>query len=845
MASSSVLDDALDSIPLLITASESIMGAARILWKHETNGDLKSSYSNVKSLCFTVNSHWKHVSDMANGIDADLIHRTLNQLESIIAPEVLDLRLYKTCLNAPRYEKLRAFNRRWERIQKRCNNDTTIQYIKSYMEFGTNAEERDQLFQLLDEWQEELRVRSPENQPGWAFKELSTNTSVGSSSIAVWNAVQSIFKAFVACSNCKCIPTHDIMARLRLGTYRKNNIRREGDTDECLDFDMLLSMRQSWTEAHVSMVNEIKARAVQIQNSVPIGQNRGQKKSTKIKQMRVKQLCELIEKIKIAALRLKLKVTGDQIFKLQSEKSTFLGDKAKGPVTLDKCLRSHSLTDRTRRILAVMLSYAVLYLHDTPWLQPTWSSSHVLFFPTASSAIPLQPFIQTHLASPYESSQDSCADPDDLDPDWLHHCPHLVTLAVILMELYLGAPFDTLARRYIEEPEGGTQSSTYPRSFVFVNEVFEACKAQVHDSYQFHYVVEKCLDPTSWEDEDGNKLDNQTLMSKIYQEIVKPLETELYQSFEKISSDDLDDFAKGIDIDLHHPSIKIAILDTGIDMQHPDIDAQVEQIKDRYNWLNENRDANVRVVTDRSGHGTFTARLILDYARDSQLYVAKIADDTPSKPSVVAKAINHAVSTWEVDIISMSFGFTTCDMDDYHELEDALANAHAKRVLLFAAASNSGGKQGRAYPARDQNVIAIHATDTDGNRSKFSPTALSHDINLATVGEAIESAWPTYLPGNSDSKFLRCKSGTSYATPIAAGIAGFLLLYTKINLPDKADGLKSRRRMQALLKRVAEKEVGQTARDGYHFIALSLHRDSLFGKGKHYIDETIRDVLNT
>lgn len=548
MASSSVLADALDSIPLLITASESIMGAARILWKHETNGELKSSYLNVKTLCFIVNSHWKHASDVANGIDADLIHRTLNHLKSIIASEVLDLPLYKSCRNAPSYEKLRAFNRHWERIQKHSDNDKAIQYIRSYIELGTNAQERDRLLQLSDEWQEELQVCFPENQPGWAFKEPSTNTSVGSSSIAVWNAVQSIFKAFVACSNCKCIPTHDIMARLRLGTYRKNNIRREGDTEECLDFDMLLSMRQSWTEAHVSMVNEIKARAVQIQNSIPIGQNRGQKKSTKVKQMRVKQLCELIEKIKMAALRLKLKVTGDQIFKLQSEQSTFLGDKAKVPVTLDRCLRSHSLTDRTRRILAVMLSYAVLYLHDTPWLQPTWSSSHVLFFPTASSAIPLQPFIQTHLASPYESSQDSCTDPDDDDPDWHHHCPHLVTLAVILMELYLGAPFDTLARRYIKGLEGDAPSTTYPRSFAFVNEVFEACKAQIHDSYQFHDVVEKCLGPPSWEDEDGNKLDNQTLMSKIYQEIVKPQETELYQSFEKISSDDLDDFAKGIDI---------------------------------------------------------------------------------------------------------------------------------------------------------------------------------------------------------------------------------------------------------------------------------------------------------
>lgn len=193
----------------------------------------------------------------------------------------------------------------------------------------------------------------------------------------------------------------------------------------------------------------------------------------------------------------------------------------------------------------------------------------------------------------------------------------------------------------------------------------------------------------------------------------------------------------------------------------------------------------------------------------------------------------------------MSFGFPTCNMDEYHELEDALANAHAKRVLLFAAASNSGGKLGRAYPARDQNVIAIHATDTYGNRSTFSPTALSHDINLATVGEAIESAWPVYLSDNSSSKALRCKSGTSFATAITAGIAAFLLLYAKIHLPDTADALKSRRRMQALLKRVAEKEVGQTARDGYYFIDLSLYSDSLFGKSKEFIDETIRDVLNT
>lgn len=40
----------------------------------------------------------------------------------------------------------------------------------------------------------------------------------------------------------------------------------------------------------------------------------------------------------------------------------------------------------------------------------------------------------------------------------------------------------------------------------------------------------------------------------------------------------------------------------------------------------------------------------------------------------------------------MSFAFSTCNKDVYHEFEDALVNAHAQRVLLFAAAANSGGK---------------------------------------------------------------------------------------------------------------------------------------------------------
>lgn len=211
------------------------------------------------------------------------------------------------------------------------------------------------------------------------------------------------------------------------------------------------------------------------------------------------------------------------------------------------------------------------------------------------------------------------------------------------------------------------------------------------------------------------------------------------------------------------------------------------------------------------------------------------------------------MEVWNVDIISMSFGFPTCQIDGYEELEHAIKHAYYRDVLLFAAASNSGGQLGRAYPAREANVICVHSTDTRGNRSPFSPTAVPQDVNLATVGEGVSSAWPMHLCGGDDrgeaedgedSMYSTVKSGTSYATPIMAGIAAFLLLYARLNLPDSANLLKTRSRMIMLLQRIAQKGQGGGLRDGYYFVDVSLYADNLFGKDKALIDQTIKDILN-
>ncbi|KAK4220736.1 peptidase S8/S53 domain-containing protein [Podospora fimiseda] len=614
---------------------------------------------------------------------------------------------------------------------------------------------------------------------------------------------------------------------------------------------------------------------------------------------------------------------------------------------------------------------AVLHLHDTQWLPPSLSSSDVLFLPTTSSGIPPRPFVHTQLpdseATPIPIEADDCED-DDLDPDDLlpHQCATLVTLAIMLMEVYFAAPFRDLARR----------------------PCFKACRDEIPEYSPFRYALEKCLDPATWEDENSHKLDQQTLRMRIYQEIVQLLEVELRQAYSYIPIDDLDRFAQNLnfaswdqsiqglnrqiqaenlhqfidsrqgvfsqpnmtpslvqspythsqplahlpspipsaffwipwvdserrDIEVEPESIyiepkvftlnqkavfmpsqcevayhrdarffedealpetidearhsynkwrsqydavyhefvpedfkvspvRIGILDTGLDTTHPHVEARMDSIKGKLNW---HSDKHPTAVHDRNGHGTFVTGLLMNYAPHGEFFISKIAENKPSSPRIIANAINYAVSLWRVDMISMSFGFPTCAVEGYDELEKALKNANMNNVLLFAAASNSGGRLDLTYPAREDGVIAVYSTDTNGNRSAFSPTAASQGVSLATVGEAIESAWPVHLCDEEQNPiFISYKSGTSYATPIMTGIAAFLLLYVRVHIPEKAESIKKLRRMREVLVRVAEKGAsrGRKLRDGYYFVDLSLYNDCLFGKEKGYIDSLLSDSL--
>ncbi|KAF2185919.1 subtilisin-like protein, partial [Zopfia rhizophila CBS 207.26] len=128
---------------------------------------------------------------------------------------------------------------------------------------------------------------------------------------------------------------------------------------------------------------------------------------------------------------------------------------------------------------------------------------------------------------------------------------------------------------------------------------------------------------------------------------------------------------------------------------------------------------------DKSGHGTHVAGIILQFAPDAELYVARVFEhDLTSKLEEeevinrIVKAIDYATNVWKVNIISMSFGFRQ-NIDSIYE---ALRRANLQKVVIFAAASNDGNRLRVAFPARCRDlVICMNSTDGSGGKSVYNP----------------------------------------------------------------------------------------------------------------------------
>jgi thermitase len=209
-------------------------------------------------------------------------------------------------------------------------------------------------------------------------------------------------------------------------------------------------------------------------------------------------------------------------------------------------------------------------------------------------------------------------------------------------------------------------------------------------------------------------------------------------------------------------STVIAIVDTGIQRNHPDLDAKIVA---GYDYVQ-----NDTAPDDGNGHGSHVAGTSAAETNNStggagtcpscRLMPVRVLDANGSGTLVnVANGINFAANNG-AKVINLSLGGSGSTT-----LQSAVANAWSKGVFLACAAGNSNtSSTASAYPGAYPNCFAVASTNSADARSSFSN--YGSWVEAAAPGSGIFSTWL-----NSGYNTI---SGTSMATPHVAGLAGLL-----------------------------------------------------------------------
>jgi len=223
----------------------------------------------------------------------------------------------------------------------------------------------------------------------------------------------------------------------------------------------------------------------------------------------------------------------------------------------------------------------------------------------------------------------------------------------------------------------------------------------------------------------------------------------------------------------------VAIIDTGIDNDHPDL-----AIAGGINFVPTGkgppwaRKVDPGAWDDDNGHGTHCAGIaaaldndigVVGVAPDASLYAVKALDSSGSGyVSDIIAGLEWAVEEG-MHIANMSLGAQV----HVQAFQDACDKA-AKSLVLVAAAGNDGGAVD--YPAAYDSVISVAATDSSDVRPYWS--SYGPEVDIAAPGVAIYS---TYKGGGYDTL-----SGTSMAAP---HVAGTLALNLAADIYGTADDL--------------------------------------------------------
>lgn len=208
------------------------------------------------------------------------------------------------------------------------------------------------------------------------------------------------------------------------------------------------------------------------------------------------------------------------------------------------------------------------------------------------------------------------------------------------------------------------------------------------------------------------------------------------------------------------------IVDTGIDLDHPDLNVDTQRSR---SFINGQTSALPTAANDENGHGTHVAGIIgaknnavgvTGVASGAQLVALKVLNQLgEGRLSGVIQAVNYVYQNGKAgDVVNLSLG----GEGQSTSLENAIRRAADAGILFAIAAGNDGVNSDDYSPARvnHPNVFTVSAMDRNNQFASFSNFGSSVDI--CAYGVRIQS---TYKDGRYATL-----SGTSMAAPHVAGL---------------------------------------------------------------------------
>jgi len=211
--------------------------------------------------------------------------------------------------------------------------------------------------------------------------------------------------------------------------------------------------------------------------------------------------------------------------------------------------------------------------------------------------------------------------------------------------------------------------------------------------------------------------------------------------------------------------LAVAVLDSGIDISHSDINAN---LLPGYDFVNDDADP-----TDDYGHGThvsgtLAARVnngkgVAGVAPDVSIMPIKVLDENGSGTYLqIAEGILYAIDHGAV-ILNLSLGGGSSSTT----MANAVDAAEAAGVLVVASAGNQGSTAVN-YPARYDSVLAIAATDHYDLWPAYSNRGAEVDL-AAPGGISADQVWSTWPGGGYDWEY-----GTSMSAAHVSGAAALV-----------------------------------------------------------------------